>query len=297
MWIKKSAQFDADSPRWDCEVYSRWRGHGTCRGVTFLEIMVVVTILGVLIAVAAPSLKGRSQRVALAGVSRELAVACNFARQAAISKQHEVWLKFDLEGSRWRIDLRSDLEMEDEDRRSSRPSEENRSDVEDIHELPRKISFKSLETDAPDLEIQGIQYPVVIFYPDGTSTGLTAEIESERGKRMTVEISPTTGRPQVYRGKKKSFRQKLAAMGIDASRFGADEEEPVINEDGEIEDIHDRLHAQRLERERAQRENYYQGALARILDNRRRQALGKGRPNAQNLPPNARPQNSGHPEP
>ena len=60
------------------------------RGFTFIELMLVVAIVGILAALAAPTLIGYIQTTALQAGTRELASAINAGRQLAIARNTTV---------------------------------------------------------------------------------------------------------------------------------------------------------------------------------------------------------------
>lgn len=237
------------------------------RGITFLELMIVVVILGVLISVVGANLRGAGQRAALFGAARELVSACNVARQAAISTEREIYLRFDTEHHRWR--LRLNISPEEEDRHA-RYDRDAVYELEIPRELPAKISFVKIETDTFEDRSSRTKYPQITFYPNGSATEGTIQLASERGRKITIEITRATGRVEVYQGDPRDFAQKLKDLGVEPSTFI---KEPIAGPDtmqGAFASG-DNSNAERVAREEEQRESYYQDVLSRIVEQRRRQ--------------------------
>lgn len=237
------------------------------RGITFLEMMIVVVILGVLISVVGANLRGTGQRAALFGAARELVSACNVARQAAISTEREVYLRFDLESHRWR--MRLNISPEEEDRRA-RYNHDAVYDLEMPRELPPKISFSKIEMNTVEDRSSRTKYPQVTFFPNGTATEGIIQLISDRGRAITIQITRATGRVEVYQGEPRDFAGKLKDLGVEPSTF--------IKEYAAAPDSTQGLHgsandpnAERRAREQQERENYYQDVLSRIVEQRRRQ--------------------------
>jgi Tfp pilus assembly protein FimT len=237
-------------------------------------MMIVVVILGVLISVVGANLRGTGQRAALLGAARELVSACNVARQAAISTEREVYLRFDAVNHRWR--LRLNISPEEEDRRA-RYDRDAVYDLEMPRELPPKIAFSKIEMDTFEDRSSRTQFPQITFFPNGSATEGIIQLTSDRGRKITIEITRATGRVEVYQGEPRDFAQKLKDLGVEPSTFI---KEPIGGPDS-MQGLHasaDDPNAERRAREQQQRENYYQDVLSRIVEQRRqqqRQSIGE----------------------
>jgi len=260
--------------------------------MTFLEIMIVIVILGVLITVTAARLKGTSQRAALLGATREIVGGFNAARQAAISTHRDVWLKFDVNKDRWWINLNVAREEEDRHAHFDRNA---RYSLEIPHELPPKVSFIEATTGEqiyPEDENERDRLPVIVFHADGSASGGHVVLENENKRQMTVEVAQSTGRVEAYVGKPRTFVEKLKALGVDPSAFATPEEIAAAqgqpggtSGQGNPADPN----AERSARESQQRQQYYADVLSRILD-ARRQAQQIQQPRTQ-PPPETRTDN------
>lgn len=72
---------------------ARRRG-GAARGFTVIELMVVVALVAVILALAAPSMYDYLVRQRVAGVAAELMTDLQFARTEAVTRNRNVWVTF-----------------------------------------------------------------------------------------------------------------------------------------------------------------------------------------------------------
>jgi hypothetical protein len=121
------------------------------------------------------------------------------------------------------------------------------------------------------------QFPQITFFPNGSATEGIIQLTSDRGRKITIEITRATGRVEVYQGEPRDFAQKLKDLGVEPSTFI---KEPIGGPDS-MQGLHasaDDPNAERRAREQQQRENYYQDVLSRIVEQRRqqqRQSIGE----------------------
>jgi prepilin-type N-terminal cleavage/methylation domain-containing protein len=174
---------------------ARRRRHG--RGVTFLEIMVVVVILGVLMAVSAPTLRGVHERNKLRAASRELAALVRFARQQAVLRGHSTEVRVNAELGKYRLFL--DPPEKGRRIRSSRKIE--RSPMEKTRYLDAKqgkILFLSIDSPTEPAPRSGAAR--IEFFRNGSASPTRIVIEDEKKRLMTVEIAASTGGVRVSSG-------------------------------------------------------------------------------------------------
>lgn len=199
------------------------------RGLTFLEIMIVIVIIGIMAALMIPNFSGPREAMALRSTTRQIAAQGALARQYAIAFNQEVELMFVPE-ERW---FRMVMPLpRDEDRyRRSLDEDEANSDEELPRELPELVRFVELRRDNEELN-EDEEY--LTFYPNGTCSGITIHVANKRGDSMTVEFERATGQVEIYQGEPKSFAQKLVDRGLNPEDYG-------ITDDGEsVADAGDR---------------------------------------------------------
>ncbi|MCB2154237.1 type II secretion system GspH family protein [bacterium] len=178
------------------------------RAMTMIELMLVVTILGILMAVTLPKMSGTNRRAALQTTARDIAKLSAYARQSAISMQADTKLVFDKEQNQWWLEL-----PEDEDNWRRR---EAKSDEESVHTLNPRILFHEFSRSGEEIHDDPVE---VSFRPNGSSTGLVILLATDKNATMTVEIEAATGRAEAYMGEPKTFAEKLEERGVDPSAY------------------------------------------------------------------------------
>lgn len=223
------------------------------RGVTFLEIMVVIVILGILAAVALPNMTGTRSRAALRTAARSITSAGLQARQAAIAYGKETELIIDMETGTWMILL---LPEEEDGRvnrgrrrapvrssvRTEREMVPGYTSEEQIRELPQRVSFGKVTTWSDDDDARpatnrrrGIatsDLKRLTFFPNGSSTGMAIELTNDRDRSLTVDFDRSSGRPEIYEGPPKTVAQKLRDMGLNPEDYGIFDERDLAAANG-----------------------------------------------------------------
>ncbi|MCC5875086.1 MAG: prepilin-type N-terminal cleavage/methylation domain-containing protein [Candidatus Sumerlaeia bacterium] len=223
------------------------------RGVTFLEIMVVIVILGILAAVALPNMMGTRSRAALRTAARSMTSAGIQARQAAIAYGKETELIIDMENGSWMILLMPEEEDERVNRgrrrapvrssmRTEREMAPGYTSEEQIRELPSRVTFGEITTwsDKDDARPATNRRRGVVradlhrltFYPNGSSSGMAIELKNDRDRSLTVDFDRSSGRPEIYEGPPKTLAQKLTDMGLNPEDYGIFDERDLAAGEG-----------------------------------------------------------------
>ncbi len=180
------------------------------RGVTLLEIMIVLVILSSMIVVSAPKMKGFHQNNELIGASRDIATLCRYARAQAILTEKKVDVKFDLAEDKYWLDLKpEEFEIRSQGRASLRNERQNPLEEEKV--LPKFVNFVEIASDAPDFKVKN-NIVRIIYYPDGSATSAYIILQNSKEKKMTIEIPRATGFPEVYNGFPEGVEQILKDM-------------------------------------------------------------------------------------
>lgn len=164
---------------------------GHSRGFTFLEVMVVVLVIGVMAALVLPNLGGVTDGARLRSSARNLANLMKVARTEAIlgNRTTEVWL--DLSKHTYRLDL---LEPEGEgraERLTSSITRNKRRNIEQLRNLETRIRFDAVS--ATSQQIIRDTEVVIRFFRDGSATPTKITLISHRGKKSTMEVLRLTG--------------------------------------------------------------------------------------------------------
>jgi general secretion pathway protein H len=142
----------------------------TQRGVTLLELLVVLALLALLATVTLPLLGSGVSTTAMKGAARELAAALRQARSDAMATRTETLVTIDLEGRRFVV--------------GGDPKPRS---------LPRELEIKlfTAQMDIVDDRVGGIR-----FYPDGGSNGGRVTLAAGE-RKFEVDVDWLTGRVAI----------------------------------------------------------------------------------------------------
>ena len=178
------------------------------RGVTFIEIMVVLLILAVFMVVMIPSMKGFHRQGQVNSAVREFVLAARYARQQAVLRNHTTHLVIDSEHHAYRLVLNPN------EKKRYRTSREERGDMEEEHRLSetlkRRIRFKSIFC-ATDPAMRSKQTQIE-FYKNGSASAATVVIADVEERCMTVEIASATGGVRAYAGLPREEKVEMEPM-------------------------------------------------------------------------------------
>ncbi|GAB4280455.1 MAG: hypothetical protein Kow0092_36080 [Deferrisomatales bacterium] len=162
------------------------------RGLTLVELMVALAVLGILAGVAVPYLLGNLPTYRVNGAARQVLGDLRLARTLAVEHGIQAFVAFDVAQRRYTVGLDTD---EDE---SWDPARDETVKTVDLRELYPGIEFGSQGGDtvtftSPDA--------VARFTADGTSQGgsvfLRPEGDTSGERDRAVVVSATTGRVRI----------------------------------------------------------------------------------------------------
>lgn len=145
------------------------RGFGV-RGFTLVELLVVVVIMGLAYALAAPALGSGTAGAQLKAGARQLAAGLRKARSEALTKQTETTVTIDLSARGFQV--------------SGDPR---------VHRLP-KAADVALYTARSEQVADAVG--AIRFYPDGGSTGGRVSL-STRDRRYEIDVNWLTGKVTI----------------------------------------------------------------------------------------------------
>ena len=146
------------------------RARRRVRGVTLLELLIVLSIMAILAAIVVPIFGGGVSTGELKGATRELAAGLRVARSEALATRKETRVMLDLEGRTFQVE------------RDAR-----------THTLPRQVELK-LFTAQSDLVNEKIG--AIRFFPDGGSNGGRVTLTAGE-RKFNVDVDWLTGRVAI----------------------------------------------------------------------------------------------------
>jgi len=171
-------------------------------GFTLIELMVVITIIGIMTAMMIPEMKGSFQDALLRSTSRELINAFDLAYSRAVSLNQTRRVRLDEKTGRYLVEKR----VIENGRDDFVPAD----DVPGAKgELDSRISIEFRQPDEnvsepgaqPDSAMTVGQSPMdgvaITFYPDGTADAGDFILRDADGFRLALHINPITARVHV----------------------------------------------------------------------------------------------------
>jgi prepilin-type N-terminal cleavage/methylation domain-containing protein len=153
---------------------------GDTKGYTFIEITVVIIIIGLMASISMPKIRHAILTDKLKSASRKIIGVVSNLRNDAIREQKTFYLHFDLETNRFWTDSETMLEEE------RLPAEEKAAI------LPEGISVLDVWIRGKGKKQQGIA--VIRFTKKGYVQESAIHLSSEDGRKFTLKLSPFLGR-------------------------------------------------------------------------------------------------------
>lgn len=173
-------------------------------GFTFIEIVIVIVIMGALLTIVAPKLGRAARKGRLDSGARSLAATLRQARHAAILLGDGCEVRLDPAGGRYQIvPIRLDLEGQPID--GEEPPEREKTEFALsgeavlVQTLPEGVAFSLIHSAAPLTADNDL--PRVVFSPDGSATAARIGIQNEDLRAFNVEVYRTTGMVKVNPGR------------------------------------------------------------------------------------------------
>lgn len=145
-------------------------GNPLARGVTLLELLIVLALIALVTGLVLPMFGGPVSTSELRASARQLAAGLRLARSEAVSERRETFLVLDVAGKRFKVD---------------RDPQE--------HTLPERVELK-LFTAQNDLVSDSVGS--IRFFPDGGSNGGRITVASGE-RKFDVDIDWLTGRVAI----------------------------------------------------------------------------------------------------
>lgn len=166
------------------------------RGITLLEILIVLVIIASMALVSAPTMKGFLQKSQLKAAVREFTGVARYARQAAILRNTttEIWIDFDKDTYQLHVDPLKNTNYRVRNQKKS----DTMGQLRQLNEGSQKLFFRTVETAAAK---DKDRYLKIRFFKNGSATPATIVIaNSTKKNEMTIEITGATGTVRTYYG-------------------------------------------------------------------------------------------------
>ena len=167
-------------------------------GFTLIELMVVITIIGIMTALMIPEMKGTFQDALLRSTSRELINVFDLAYSRAVSLNQLRRVRLDEKTGRYLVEKQVAENGQEnfvpaEDVPGSKGELDSRITVE-FHPPGELSSDKTAEASALENDASGV---AISFYPDGTADGGDITLRDREGFRLLLHINAVTARIHV----------------------------------------------------------------------------------------------------
>lgn len=150
----------------------------TRRGVTLIEMVVVLAIVGLLVAVATPNIGAGIDALRLTSASEELVSFLNAAQNA--SERRQVVVELSVEKEQSRIVARS-----------------SGGRFERTYQTPEGVRIAGL---VPDVDLPEDQPRRFLLLPGGLPPRIVVTLRNERKAEVRVMVDPVNGNPRIERG-------------------------------------------------------------------------------------------------
>lgn len=163
------------------------------RGLTLLELLIVLTIIGIASAIAGAVLYRSLGDLKLKSTAKEVAASLRYARSQAVSEKRIYSFSLDPENRVYHIFAYPSPSINNLEGRSySSPHRgEDRTD-----------ESKSISKTLPEgIFLVSKERINIFFYPLGNSTGGNLALVNEKGSTWDIEIEPSTGRVKIEKVK------------------------------------------------------------------------------------------------
>lgn len=171
------------------------KSKSTSSGYSLVELIVVMLLIGLLSAMAAPLFFSTVSKTRLKGAAKEMATTFRYARSLAINTKKPHYLLIDLEKSSYSVSVerneKSDDSFDDEDSLKS---------VTPTRTISKEIIISKIKTGSSEIVDDVVKIP---FYPQGNSIEtivyLKMRNESESKYKYEIHLDEITGKVTILK--------------------------------------------------------------------------------------------------
>lgn len=175
--------------------------HGSCmcvarrrRAVTFIELMIVLAIMGVMLSITLFSVKGSMGRNRLSAAARDLVSVARYARQKAVMRGEGTEIRLDMEKGRFQFRL-SPVRRKGRSRNSGSGKRTRMERVRYLSERQGDVYFKRIMLEGIEQDKGGIIK--VRFNKNGSAMPTVIVLSGTKGGTLQIEIAGSTGAVRV----------------------------------------------------------------------------------------------------
>ncbi len=141
---------------------------GSVTGLTFIEIFLVILIIGALVAISFPNLKSSFNNIQLNSFSQELLGYMNYLRERSIVEQKIIFLTVDIDNREYWAKIKDGQERLK------------------THAIPPDMQIEFVKLNNP-------QDSQIIFYPDGSIDNVTIAVANLDNQKITLTTKGVFG--------------------------------------------------------------------------------------------------------
>ena len=172
-------------------------------GFTLIEMVMVILLLGLMTAFAAPQLRGFYEQSEMARISTGLLELLNYAHQRAVLEQQQQTVIIDVRENTYWMEMVDEERIKKRSRRGSYRSRRRQKMLEKLNGgLPRPYEFDHCYLPVQDDRVRRGEARLT-FYPDGSCDGLHVTIarldkdRPEKDRYLFIRLNSNTGKARV----------------------------------------------------------------------------------------------------